>query len=128
MATTPTIQYLRLDAQYDPIFDPTANLIDAAAVAQMILTRLSLFLGEWWENLLLGLPVFQAMLGQLGSGQQVTAMDLAVQTIVNGTPFVTSSSNVTVKFADGVFTFKGTANTPFGPVDLGNLPGASAVL
>jgi hypothetical protein len=110
-----TIQYLQLDAQYDPIFDPAASLTDAYAVNQAILTRLNLFLAEWWEDLTLGLPVFQSILGQLGSPQGLAAMQLAVQQNITGTPYVTSAST-TVNFENGHLSLSYTAETVFGQV------------
>ena len=110
-----TIQYLQLDASYDPILDPTANLTDADAVNQAILTRLNLFLGEWWENLNLGLPVFQSMLGQLGSPQGLAAMQLAIQQTIQGTPYVMSTSS-TVNFENGKLSISYTTQTAFGQV------------
>lgn len=34
------------------------------AVAQAIKTKILLFYGEWWENLGLGVPMFQSIIGQ----------------------------------------------------------------
>ena len=125
MSATPTIQYLQLDADYDPIFDPNANLTDTYAVAQAIETRLKLFFGEWWENLGLGLPVFQSILGQLGSPQGLTAMQLAVQQNIAGGPYVTGVSNVAVTFADGALGITANAQTQFGPVAINAAPALS---
>ena len=125
MSATPTIQYLLLDSDYDPIFDPNANLTDANAVAQAIETRLKLFLGEWWENLGLGLPVFQSILGQLGSQQGLAAMTLAVQQNVEGGPYVTGTSGIAVTFVDGQLGITGTAQTQFGPVAINAAPALS---
>ena len=111
-----TIQYLQLDAGYDPIMDPTACLTDAAAVAQAIQTRLNLFLGEWWENLALGLPVFQAILGQLGSPQGLATMQLAIQQTIQGTPFVTSVTNTAVSFESSQLAVVYTVQTAFGTI------------
>jgi hypothetical protein len=111
-----TIQYLQLDAGYDPIMDPTACLTDAAAVAQAIQTRLNLFLGEWWADLTLGLPVFQSMLGQLGSPQGLAAMQLAIQQTIQGTPFVTSVTNTAVSFKSGQLAVVYTVQTAFGVI------------
>lgn len=126
MATTPTIQYLQLDKNYDPIFDATAALTDAYAVNQAILTRLKLFLGEWWENATLGLPVFQVILGQLGSRQGLAAMTLAVQQNIEGGPYVTNVSDVLVTFADGRLTITAKAYTQFGPVAISTAPALNA--
>jgi hypothetical protein len=122
MSATPTIQYLLLDSGYDPIFDPNASLTDANAVAQAIETRLKLFLGEWWENLNIGLPVFQAILGQLASPQGVAAMQLAVQANVEGGPFVTGTNNVATTFIDGALGITASAETQFGPVAINTAP------
>ena len=116
MSTTPTIQYLQLDATYDPIFDPSANLTDTDAVNQAILTRLRLFYGEWWENLSLGLPVFQTMLGQLGTPQGLTAMQLTVQQNIEGAPYVTDVPTVTLTFTNGRLSLTYDAQTQFGMV------------
>lgn len=125
-ATTATIQYLQLDANNDPIFDPSANLTDAEAVNQAILTRLRLFLGEWWEDVNLGLPVFQSILGQLGSSQGLAAMTLAVQQNIEGGPYVTSVDNVEVTFENGVLSITASAFTQFGPVAISTAPALNA--
>ena len=128
MATAPTITYLQLDADNDPLFDPATQLTDAAAVRQAILTRLRLFLGEWWENLSLGLPVFQQILGQLGTAQGVKAMNLAIQRQIEGVPYVTEVLNVESSFSNGQLIFTAQVNTQFGAVNATNLPGSSASL
>jgi hypothetical protein len=123
-----TISYLALDADNDPIFADGTSLTDGAAVKQAVLTRLRLFFGEWWENLTLGLPVFQLMLGQLASQRGLNAMQAAVQQVISGTPYVTSVTSVQVSFNNGQFGFTAVVQTAFGPVSITNLPGASAAL
>jgi hypothetical protein len=97
-------------------------------VAQVILTQLRLFMGEWWENLNLGLPVFQAMLGQLAIPANQVAMQSLVQALVQGAPFVTGVSSVTAAFENGAFKFSASVQTAFGPVNVTNTPGSSASL
>jgi hypothetical protein len=126
MATTPTILYLQLDPGYDPVFDLSSCLTDINAVTQAILTRLRLFLGEWWENATLGLPVFQAILGQLGSAQGIAAMTLAVQQNIEGGPYVTSVQDTTVTFINGILRITATAFTQFGPVAIDTAPALNA--
>lgn len=118
MAASSVVQYLQLDAGYDPIFDPSANLTNLDAVSQNILTRLRLFLGEWWENLSLGLPVFQQMLGQLGSAQGISAMTLTVQQNIAATPYVTAVTDVDVSFDGGRLSITAVAQTQFGSVSI----------
>lgn len=127
MSTTPVIQYLQLDLAYDPLFSSDSILTNIDAVAQAILTRLKLFLGEWWENLTLGLPVFQNILGQLGTAAGLAAMELDIQANIEGGPYVTSVTSVSASFVDGVLIVVYDAMTSFGPVSgTTTAPAASA--
>lgn len=107
--------YLALNSGNDPIFADGSSLTGATAVAQAVQTRLNLFFGEWWENLTLGLPVFQSILGQLGSPQGLSAMQLLITQTILKTPYVTSASPVAVKFTGGVLQYSATVYTAFGP-------------
>jgi len=128
MAAAPTITYLLLDAQYDPVFEPQVSLTNAQAVSQAILTRLRLFLGEWWEDLNLGLPVFQQMLGQPGNNRVQAAMNLAIQRQIEGVPYVTQVNNITSQFTAGKFSFTASVQTAFGVIVVNNVPGLQASL
>lgn len=124
---TATVQYLQLDANYDPIFDASSNLTDTAAVNQAIMTRLRLFLGEWWENLALGLPMFQSILGVLGSPQGLAAVQLLIQQNIAGTPFVTSVLDVSLSFVAGQVLVVYSAQTQFGAISGASLAVAPAL-
>ena len=110
------ITYLALDASYDPIFADGTSLTDGQAVRQIILTRLKLFMGEWWESLNTGLPVFQRILGQLASSKGQAAMNRLVQQNIEGAPYVTGVVNTQTSFDNGVLSFTTTAQTEFGQV------------
>jgi len=120
--------YLAVGQNHDPIWADGAVLTGTDAVAQAILTRLNLFLGEWWENLNLGLPVFQQMIGQLGSKRGLAVMQIAVTQNVLGTPYVNAVTSVEVTFNGGKLGFTVVAQTAFGSVTVTNLPGLSAAL
>jgi hypothetical protein len=120
------ISYLALDSDYDPVFEPTQSLTNVQAVAQVVLTSLKLFLGEWWERLNDGTPVFQIILGQLGTAQGQRAMELAIRQRIESRPYVTSVGNVQVSFLDGQFSFTAEFFTVFGPVTVSSVPGSSA--
>ena len=129
MASPILIQYLRLDAGYDPILDPNANLTNAEAVAQAVGTRLRLFLGEWWEDLKLGLPVFQSMLGQLASQSTLNAIRAAVQQNVEGAPYVVKVSSVDVTYKNGQVDVTVSYISQFGQQTAAtSLPGLSAAI
>jgi hypothetical protein len=122
------IQYLRLDATNDPILQPQSSLVDIYAVTQAIYTRLLLFKGEWWESLQLGTPMFQSILGSPGTARNQQVMAGLLNNVVQGTPFVSSVQDGTVRY-DGKtrrFTYSATANTAFGPVAISTNLGSSA--
>jgi hypothetical protein len=123
-----SILYLALDASNDPNFNVNDELSGTYAVAQAVLTTLKLFYGEWWEDLNLGLPVFQSILGQLGTSSGLAAMQLAIQQQILTVPYVTGVSNISVLFSGGRLTFTATVQTTFGATTVSNLPGTSASL
>jgi hypothetical protein len=116
-----------LDTVNDPVFADGSSLTGRLAVAQSILTRLNLFLGSWWANVNIGLPVFQQILGQIGSQRGITAMTLAVQQIVEGSPFVTSAV-CSPTFNGSQLAVQVVAQTSFGIVTLNYIPGLTASL
>ena len=61
------MKYRTLDKNGDHSFGRRAFLTGREAVAQAILTRLRLLLGEWWENIEDGLPLFEKILGAYGA-------------------------------------------------------------
>lgn len=70
-------------------------LSGASAVAQAIITNLRLLLGEWWENVNNGLPLWQSILGQPGSEVNKISVDNIIknrilETNFEGTPLVSS--------------------------------------
>jgi hypothetical protein len=117
-----------LDSQNNPNFDLTTTLVDGQAVEQAVYTRLSLWYGEWWENLTLGLPVTQQILSQLASPRGLQAMSLLIQQQITAVPYVTAVVNVVVTFANGQFNWSAEVQTFFGTVTVTNLPGQSASL
>lgn len=122
-----TIQYLKLDPENDFIWIPQSALTDTDAVAQAILTRLRLFEGEWWENLNLGLPMFQQILGAPGSLRQQQVIELLISQQIQGTPYVSNVLNATVSFnaATRAFTYKADVQTAFGPITVTFSPGTA---
>lgn len=124
----PLLNYLALDSSYDPVFADNTSLTGTQAVSQAILTRLKLFQGEWWEDLTVGLPVFQSMISQLASTRGLAAMELLVSQNIQGTPYVTGVDSVRVAFTNGQFIYSANAHTAFGVVTVSNAPGTSAVI
>lgn len=127
---TPTIMVQALDANNDPIEGPNGPvfLSDIQAVAQIISTTLRLLEGEWWEDLTIGFPLFQSLIGSSGSPQNQTASQIIIQNTIRSCPYV-----IEILSFDYIAnsTTRGTAftcdvSTVFGVLTVSNAPGASA--
>ena len=124
-----TILYLRLDEEYDPVFDPNSALEDLQAVDQAINTRLLFLQGEWFENLDDGTPLFQQILGVTKQADNQTLAALALTQRIAGTPFVSGVQNVVATVnAKRQLSYSAIAQTVFGPVQTTFSPGAAASL
>lgn len=89
------MRYRRLDENHDFRFGQGRNdyLVDIDACGQAIETRLRLFLGEWWEDITDGLPMWQSFLGATLARRE--SKDKLVQERVLGTPHVTNIESFT---------------------------------
>lgn len=128
MSTSPLILNLRLDSNFDVVWDPTAQLTNLQAVEQAILTRIKLFQGEWWENLNEGTPMFQQILAQRMTPKKQQLAAQALTSRILGTPYVTGVNNVSFAFNSITrqFTYSAIAQTSFGTVTVNFSPGSAA--
>ena len=125
------MKYRALDASGDYTFGngSAVYLTGAAAVAQAIRTGIMLFLGEWWENLSLGVPMFQKILGT--STRNKASIDLILQQQILSTQGVVSLLNFNSSIAKRQYLFYVAVSTQFGPVVLTNnslgIPNSSGI-
>jgi len=114
--TANVFTYRTLGPNNDPVW--TSYYSNVYAVAQAIKTIIDLFMGEWWESVLDGTPMFQKMLGAPGSATQ--QVSLLLQQRILGTPYVTGISDLTVNFdaPSRIFSMTCTAQTAFGPTNV----------
>jgi len=101
---------------------------DLQAVTQIIATRLKLFQGEWFLDLLDGLPLFNRILGSSGSVVNLKVVVNLISQRVKLSPFVTLVTNVKASYQNRSFKFSAEAVTPFGTVYIVSSPGSSASL
>jgi hypothetical protein len=103
-------------------------LADVDAVAQIIYTTLRLLLGEWWENLTIGFPLFQSLIGATGSPQNQQGIMLLIQNTIRSCPYVLDIVDFSFSTNTGTFqsTFTATVSTSLGTVVVTNAPGSSA--
>jgi hypothetical protein len=130
MSSPALISYLLLDEDYDPILYPQPALTNLKAVEQCIKTTLLLFQGEWWENLNLGTPMFQTILGNRATPNGLQIMSAALSARISSVPYVTAVQDVNITFnpANRLFTYMATVQTSFGTVKIINTPGLIAGL
>jgi len=93
-------------------------LTDAQAVAQAIQTNLLLLQGEWWESTNLGLPLFQNILGQIGTPDKLKSVDLLIQSQILSTLNVISISNFSGTYLNRQYSIVCSVNTKFGVVNI----------
>lgn len=95
------------------------------AVAQAIQTSLSLFTGEWWEDLNDGLPLWIGLLGYEGSNKEksnaiivkrILKINLDNKKLVSSVNNVINTYNSTLR----KYTFEGTAISIYGAVTISN--------
>lgn len=81
------------------------------AVAQAIVTHIKLLLGEWWEDVNLGTPLFQSILGKPGSEEHLNSVDniykaMILSTELNGEKLVSSIDNYDREYNSSTRTYR----------------------
>lgn len=90
------------------------------AVSQAIKTRLLLLKGEWWEDLDDGLPLFQQILGQTGTKNNLTIVDSLIKERIIETQDVTGIGEFSSTYEERKYSFTATVNTKYGSVSISN--------
>jgi hypothetical protein len=131
MSVTPTVIVRALDSNHDPLYGNgiLCFLADLDAVAQIIETSLLLFQGEWWLNRIIGLPVFQSIVGQ-GENNRQAVISLLIQQVILSVEYVTAIFNVQFLYTSATrsFSYACDVQTAFGTVTVTYSPGNLAVL
>jgi hypothetical protein len=115
-----TIRVRRLDNNWDPIWGGGLNdyLTDADAVAQIIKSRMLFFKGEWWEDVSQGLPMWQSILGKMGSSK--TIIDKLIIGNIKQCPYVVGIASFTSELLDREYVCNAVVNTQFGTIVVTN--------
>ena len=92
------MKYRKLDENGDYVFGNNSNdyIEKDEAIAQAIKTKLYLFYGEWWEDISLGLPMFQSILGQVSNSNLRQTVILLCAEQINLVEGVTSVDSISV--------------------------------
>lgn len=89
-------------------------LSGSEAVAQAIITHIKLLLGEWWEDVNQGTPLFQSILGKPGSEEHLNSVDniykaMILSTELDGEPLIHSMDNYEREYNSATRAYKFTA-------------------
>lgn len=92
------MKYRKLDENGDYVFGNNSyDYIEKdEAIAQAIKTKLYLFYGEWWEDISLGLPMFQSILGQVSNNNLRQTVILLCAEQINLVEGVASVDSISV--------------------------------
>lgn len=66
------------------------------AVAQAIKTKILLFYGEWWENIGVGIPMFQSIIGQMNPESLKMSATMLVTQRIKEIPEVKSIDDINI--------------------------------
>jgi len=113
-----SITVRQLSAAWDPIRGHSLGdyLSDLPAVAQIIRQMLLLFVGEWYEDLTVGLPLFQEILGVASTSAGVA---LTLRKRILAAPFVIGLQNVNISYTSArTYNYSALVITQFGVVAL----------
>lgn len=110
------VKYRKLTNDGDYSFGHNQNdfITDTAAVAQAIGTSIKLLLGEWWEDTSIGLPLFQNILGQPGTPENVQATDLLIQDVISNVDGVRRIKDFESSYESRTYSMKCTVETIYG--------------
>lgn len=115
------MRYRKLDANGDYSFGQNVNdfYSGTTAVGQAIYTSLKLLAGEWWEDISIGLPLFQSILGQPGSPDHIHAVDMLIQEAILGVQGVQQITSFSSSYANRQYTIDScSVQSQFGDVIL----------
>lgn len=114
------MKYRKLTADGDYSFGHNQNdfISDVGAVAQAIRTSLLLLEGEWWEDLSIGLPLFQNILGMPGTPDNVQAADLLIQGVISNVDGVRRIKEFESSYQSRSYKMQCTVETIYGELTI----------
>ena len=102
------MRYRRLTENWDYSFGNNSRDYTTAssAVGYAIKSKLLLFYGEWWENLGIGIPMFQSFLGQKNTENLKGSLQLLIEQRIKEIPEVVSIGEVDIESNDRTFRIR----------------------
>lgn len=88
------------------------------AVVQNTDTKIRLYYGEWWEDISIGIPMFQSIVGEFDQNALQTSASLLLERRALDVQEVSAVQNVKVLFGDNAIGFKMLLDTDYGAAEL----------
>ena len=97
-----------------PVLSSGDLLRGAEAVAQLVRDRLTLFIGEWWENSSVGFWILERFQYQRITEQNASGLCSEIAGYIRGTPGVLDVVNIQVSVIGRKINMSCTVNTEYG--------------
>ena len=101
-----------------PVLSSSDLLSGSEAVAQLILYRLSLLKGEWWENPGIGFQILEAMSTSRLTEADASTLSSMIYAYIRETPGVLDVEDVRIDVSGRQFSFSCTVRTDEGTVEV----------
>lgn len=110
------MRYRRLDENGDYCFgNNSLDYIDGnEAIAQAIKTKVMLFYQEWWENISIGIPMFQSIVGKVANQNLNMTATLLLTDRIKEVEGVVSVGNISIEKDNRSISFEIEVETIFG--------------
>ena len=109
-----------VDANGDvlPVLSTWDLIKGAEAVAQLVRDRLTLFIGEWWENSSVGFWILERFQYSRVSEQNASGLCSEIAGYIRGTPGVLDVVNIQFSILGRKINMSCTVNTEYGTADI----------
>ena len=101
-----------------PVLSSGDLLRGAEAVAQLVRDRLTLFIGEWWENSSVGFWILERFQYQRITEQNASGLCSEIAGYIRGTPGVLDVINIQVSVVGRKINMSCTVHTEYGTADI----------
>lgn len=114
------MRYRKLDENGDIVFgNNLADYIEGKyALAQAIRTKILLFSQEWWENISIGIPMFQSIVGQVKNDKLQMVATILLTNRIEELQEVTSVTNIEVTEGTRSIAFKIDVDSIYGELEV----------
>ena len=101
-----------------PVLSSGDLLRGAEGVAQLVRDRLTLFIGEWWENSSVGFWILERFQYSRVTEQNASGLYSEIAGYIRGTPGVLDIVNIQVSVIERKINMSCTVNTEYGTADI----------